>query len=675
MNLNVKKKLQYVSRRTFSRRVNEKIINESYSLNSKKENENEMEFGIDPINISEFLQQTVTNVSESLQQTVTHSQDIATESFFDSDEYSDFYAVEDSDDDLECSDDEFDEYLFKKDLSEWAIDSNAPLIVITKLLTVLRKHGHTALPKTAQTLVGTPSKKCEIVDVCPGQYVHIGIEKNLLKLIKNHENPPSVISIDTHFDGVPITTSTNKQFWPILCRCIDLQKSPFAVGIYYGLKKPEDCSKYLEHYVQEMKSILRNGITFGGKTYQIKLNAFICDAPAQAFVKGIVGHNGYHGCGRCSQTGEWINNRLSFTDIQFEKRTDDSFKNRTDEFHHKHDSILEELDIGMVSQFPSDYLHLLCLGVTRKLLLFWTSGPLKTRLPFFKQQEISFGLNNCRSSQPLEFQRRCRGLDELKHWKGSEFRTFLFYTGPIVLKNVLSMDEYKNFLALHIAAKICNDPEFHDQLDVAQALLEYFVESFSRIYGHEYMSYNVHSLLHIVEDVRRFGRIENYSAFPFESFLGKMKKKIRNGNKMLEQIVHRIEEGWNTSNKELTTKYPILKKPSVNLNDTFVFIETENWVLKKDEKNCYFMDKYKNVIQFESVKKIDKTTYVLKGRKFLRKRSFYSSPLSSDLLDIFELDLNSVSDIIENFTLNQIKCKVFVIKHKNIMVSFPMCSN
>lgn len=314
------------------------------------------------------------------------------------------------------------------------------------------------------------------------------------------------------------------------------------------------------------------------------------------------------------------------------------------------------------------------LGVTRKLLLFWTSGPLRTRLPFFKQQEISLGLINCRSTQPVEFQRRCRGLDELRHWKGSEFRTFLFYTGPVVLKNVLSMDEYKNFLALHVAARICNNPKYHDQLDVAQKLFKYFVESFSRIYGHEYMSYNVHSLLHVVEDVRRFGPIENYSAFPFESFLGKMKKKIRNGNKMLEQVVHRTEECWNTSNKQFKNKYPILKKPLNNLNDEFLYVETENWVLRKDEKNCYFMDNYKNIIQFESVKKIEKIIYI-NGKKILRKNNFYTSPLSSDFLDIFEIVEDSVTEIIEHFTLNEIKCKIFVIKHNNIMVSYPMCSN
>jgi len=34
-------------------------------------------------------------------------------------------------------------------------------------------------------------------------------------------------------------------------------------------------------------------------------------------------------------------------------------------------------------------------------------------------------------------------------------------------------------------------------------------------------------LLHLLQDVRNYGALDNVSAFPFESFLGKLKKKVR----------------------------------------------------------------------------------------------------------------------------------------------------
>jgi len=44
-------------------------------------------------------------------------------------------------------------------------------------------------------------------------------------------------------------------------------------------------------------------------------------------------------------------------------------------------SPLCELNVGLVSQFVLDYMHLVCLGVVRKPICLWIGGPLKTRLP------------------------------------------------------------------------------------------------------------------------------------------------------------------------------------------------------------------------------------------------------------------------------------------------------
>ena len=57
--------------------------------------------------------------------------------------------------------------------------------------------------------------------------------------------------------------------------------------------------------------------------------------------------------------------------------------------------------------------------------------------------------------------------------------------------------------------------------------------------------YNVHSLIHLVDDVRRFGCLDSFSAFKFESLLGQLKKLVRKPNQPLPQIVKRIKEGSN----------------------------------------------------------------------------------------------------------------------------------
>lgn len=562
--------------------------------------------------------------------------------------------------------------VFRKKLAAWAKETNITLLAVTKLLLILRVHGHPYLPKVGQTLLETPSCAA-IVEVDPGMYVHIGIEKNIVKLLKNNKPPENLlIEIDFNIDGVPVTNSTKKQLWPILGRCASLSTTPFPVGIYYGLKKPESSSEFLKLFVTEMEKIRDQGILFNRSIYFLKINAFICDAPAKSFVKCIVGHNGYHGCGKCTQHGEW-NGRTFFPETNFQRRTDLQFINREDEDHHNGYSILESLGIGMVSQFPGDYLHLLCLGTMKKLLLFWIKGPLLNRLPAFKQQLISTALLAARQTQPAEFQRRIRGLDDISFFKGTEFRTFLFYTGPVVLKNILSMAEYKNFLALHIACIICNNKKFHQFLEVARKLFEYFVESFSEIYGEKYLSYNIHNLLHVVDDCELFGTLEDFSAYPFESLLGKIKKKVRQGNKILQQVVNRITEGWDIEIEVPTKVYPILKKRifSNELETHYSHFQNKNLFLKNDLKNCYFMTKALDVYKFEYVRKTEELMSIC-CRKFLAKNNLYSSPLESSLLGIFNLNENSLSCDVDCIMLNEIKCKVFVIKHDEIMAAYPM---
>jgi len=62
------------------------------------------------------------------------------------------------------------------------------------------------------------------------------------------------------------------------------------------------------------------------------------------------------------------------------------------------------------------------------------------------------------------------------------------------------------------------------------------------VFGREFISYNVHSLLHICEDAQKFGDIVSYSAFPFESFLGHLKALIHSPTHPLQQVARRLHE-------------------------------------------------------------------------------------------------------------------------------------
>ena len=102
----------------------------------------------------------------------------------------------------------------------------------------------------------------------------------------------------------------------------------------------------------------------------------------------------------------------------------------------------------MVSQFVLDYMHLVCLGVVRKLILMWMNGSLTCRLGSAAISSISDALIKMTQYVPVEFSRKPRSLVEVKRWKATEFRCFLLYTGPVILASKLSETMYKFFLLL-----------------------------------------------------------------------------------------------------------------------------------------------------------------------------------------------------------------------------------
>ena len=102
-----------------------------------------------------------------------------------------------------------------------------------------------------------------------------------------------------------------------------------------------------------------------------------------------------------------------------------------DKDHRPHISpILEISGLSLVDDFVLDYLHLVLLGVMRRLLHWWTAGPLQFRLPPRLREKISQGLLNFRPFVPSNFSRKPRALTDLSYWKASELRSFfvLFWT-------------------------------------------------------------------------------------------------------------------------------------------------------------------------------------------------------------------------------------------------------
>ena len=428
-------------------------------------------------------------------------------------------------------------------LKQWASTFGITLVAVTALLSILRVH-HSELPKDARTLLGT-QKKIAVHALGGGEYHHFGLAKGILSKLNSIHLPSCLQTIRLQFniDGLPIFKSSKVQFWPILAMLdCDYTKKPFIIGLFCGTGKPSSVYDYLKEFVNDLTQLLRNGLTFRGKPLKVMVCSFICDAPARAFVKQMKSHNGYSGCDKCNQVGVW-QNKMTYPEINARLRSDEDFALMSDTDHHLRPSPLTGI-VQMVTQFPIDYMHLCCLGVTKKLIIFWMKGKnLAIRQPSNVISAISSKLIALRPHIPSEFARKPRELTEIERWKATELRQFMMYSGPVVLKHNLPEEIFENFLLFSVGVFLLLSPNLSaPMIDFANRVLTAFVKSFGDLYGQGEIVFTVHQVIHLADVYKQFGALDRVSAFPYENFLGKVKKMLRKPQLPLQQVVKRLSE-------------------------------------------------------------------------------------------------------------------------------------
>lgn len=94
----------------------------------------------------------------------------------------------------------------------------------------------------------------------------------------------------------------------------------------------------------------------------------------------------------------------------------------------------------------------------------------------------------------------------------------------------------------------------------------------------------VKSLIHVTDDVERFGVLDNFSAFPGENNLPSIKRMLRSGFKPLQQIVKRIFERESVENLSAEVSETFgLHKNTLQLEGLRLDLSDRNrWILTKN---------------------------------------------------------------------------------------------
>lgn len=567
------------------------------------------------------------------------------------------------------------------DLRNWAVQFQISHTAVTALLSILRKHGFdNYLPKICKTLLKTP-RNTNVRRVAPGEYFHNGLRLGIMAFLQKSQDDVDSVEVQISIDGLPISNSSTNQLWPILGSVLSSPCDIFVIGCYFGSTKPNDCNEFLRDFVDEAKILVTEGLEYEGKHISVSIHSLIADAPAKSFIIATKGHTGYFSCVKCTTQGEYIHGRMCFPDINCRKRTNESFLKQIQPEHHNGWSILSDIpNFGMITHIPLDYMHLVCIGVVKKILNFWLSGPLNVRLPTRTVSSISKLLIEIRTSIPIEFVRKPRELHFLSLWKATELRQFLLYSGPIILKNYITEDIYKNFLTLHVAIRLlCSSDLLH--IDYAESLLEHFVQSFAILYGPQYISHNIHALTHLADDVRKFGTLDTFSSFRYENYLKRIKHFLRKAERPLQQIHNRLtelehcllfqKEHLKIGVHGTHDAGPIL--PGINSPQYSTFSRADFTLSIYKPNNCCALSDGSIVI-IENIATTTANDLCIIGRKFIGLSNLYTEPCNSSLLGIYKSTgcENLLAWPLTSITKKYVK---FNLYNSNTFVLIPLLHN
>nr|XP_047123551.1 uncharacterized protein LOC124805780 isoform X1 [Hydra vulgaris] len=447
------------------------------------------------------------------------------------------------------------DHLLSEHIRIWALQHRCTQACVNGLLNILRSHGH-QLPKDSRSILGTLDK-VQTTELNAGEYYYLGIRKGLEDILKNNIYADKEIKLLFNVDGLPIFKSSGYQLWLITSQFSNF--NPFTIALYGGYDKPTAIN-FLHDFSKELQEFHNKTVILCGKFYIVSIFAIPCDSPARSLLKGTVQHSGYNACERCDDYGVPVQGRIVYDTTNpnlISSRTDNglrtgqySERNNDNRCHHHNITPLYEIhSLDLVKQFPLDYMHLVCLGAVRRILYYFKGSYPRIysgRLSAANLIKISNRLSQIKGKLPSEFVRQPRELTEVNRWKATELRTFLLYTGIVVLKNVLNPKTYKHFLSLVLAIRMLCEENINlrqTYLNSARELINYFVTNAHEHYGNTFTVYCIHNLKHLPDDVEYFQLpLDAYSCFRFENYLQTIKRLVRGKKNPLKEIIKRLDE-------------------------------------------------------------------------------------------------------------------------------------
>ncbi|XP_071578684.1 uncharacterized protein [Temnothorax nylanderi] len=365
-----------------------------------------------------------------------------------------------------------------------------------------------------------------------------------------------VLTFNFNTDGFPIFKSSKNSIWPLSLIINEMPpKCRFQTLILASLwvsksePKPKFMNLYLKFFIQQMEKLMNDGITvLNSNNEKIKfvlrpLSASV-DSVARPIIQNRIQFNGYYGCSWCYDKGVYAHGSMRYPFTESESlRSHENYLKDINEAKRmqrpingvKGASILTTFKhFDCVWGFPVDYLHGILGGVVRQLWTEWNCPSSPFYLSRKQRQKVDERLLNIKP--PQEIHRLPRSFNEGK-LKASEWRSWLLFYSVPCLTEILNDKALASFTRLVRSVYILLSQNISEEnFKQCENDLIQFVGESEILYGKSVMTFNMHTLLHVVDSVRMSGPLWATSTFPYENDNFHLKQNVSGPNGVLHQI-------------------------------------------------------------------------------------------------------------------------------------------
>lgn len=528
----------------------------------------------------------------------------------------------------------------------------------------------------------------------------------MISRLRTNEN---MWTLTVNTDGVSVHNSNTFSLWPILLTCNFLppnirykKRNVITLAIFYDNHKP-NMLQLFEPFAEEFQNLQTTGMIINGLNFRFFVTAASMDLPAKCSVQQMIQYNGYNACGYCFHSG-----KKTVKGVKYDYNENGNIMRSHEDFIKAMANVNQNpqlIDKGvkgvspmiafdcfdLSKSFTIDYMHATLIGLMGTMLGFWLDSKWKKKPFYLTKLKRSILNKRLVSIKPCRFiSRRPRSLDEIKHFKASEFRSLLIYYLPVCLDGILPkrfIDHFKN-LSSSIYS-LLQQSISRENIFEARTKLRKYVSDYQNIYGIENMNMNVHLMEHLCDCVENFGPLWSYSLFAFESYNGILKNYVVSNNDVLHQIATRyvIEHSLRKENICHPAHVLVQLKKIVLTNTEKIALQNEN-IQVNDQNETTIFTAFQRGVEIITSKYYTKSKYTMDyfmntvhGR--LGKISFFFKSNDKDfaLFDEYsviktidqirvvqaknELSVIAVSELKEKFIYMCIDRKEFVVKRPN----------